>query len=548
MHISLPLDRVSPSLRLAAACLALLFLAGCGGGISSQVRDKAESIPKSIEKARQEVENSRKAFNTLRDGEPFSKQAKKSAKREDWPGYFTRANDALTRVGERFDKEMGPLLKANQPTQEPRVAGLTVKLSKEIKAALNLSRFPKERFLKLLETSKNMGPVLDTGLADATAIQKGVADIKDGPLKKVLADFPDAQKTIQNRFAPLSKLGTDAQMHAKQMQEIHKAHETGGAPDYGIFQDLADMLREDAAGLAKTREKFQSDVNQLYTGYTKILQDMKVQYYATIARESWDENADRYVPKISKFTREIGPAAFDALAASQLDSIAAVTAGYPRSRFVNNIGETWHQLDLNPVENWPPGSAGHNAAEFWIEGLSALYFHKYLMEENGETRETDWEKVNPSYFEQNQENLGMAILSKPYGVFEADALAQAAPPGMAYVGNPEYGEWKTDDNGNDFWSWYGKWMFFSNLFFMPPSYFYYNSWYDWDRHYRYKKPYYGKNKKGHKIYGTYGTYVKKSPRFQSTTFAKTGGFKRPPASVRGAGAGVRGGGPRGKGK
>ena len=168
------------------------------------------------------------------------------------------------------------------------------------------------------------------------------------------------------------------------------------------------------------------------------------------------------------------------------------------------------------------------------------------METNGETKETDWVKVNPSFYEQNLDNLGMAILSKPYGELEPDP--QAAPPGMAYVGNPAYGEWKTDENGNDFWSWYGRYAFFSNLFFFPPYYYHYGSWNRWRTNYRHKKPYYGKTKNGSYTFGTRGTTIKRTPRYQNTTFAKTGGFKSGPASVRGGSASLRGGGPKGKGK
>ena len=122
------------------------------------------------------------------------------------------------------------------------------------------------------------------------------------------------------------------------------------------------------------------------------------------------------------------------------------------------------------------------------------------------------------------------------------------PPGLANVGNPKYGEWKEDDNGNSFWSWYGRYAFFSHLFFYPPYYYPYGGWQGWHRNYRYKKPYYGTTKNGNRQYGTFGTQVKQSPKYRNSTFAKTGGFKSGPMGVRGAGSRTRGGGPGGKGK
>ncbi len=171
-----------------------------------------------------------------------------------------------------------------------------------------------------------------------------------------------------------------------------------------------------------------------------------------------------------------------------------------------------------------------------------------MLEENGETQETEWEKVDESFYESNLEFLGMAILAKPYGVFEKDRLTQAAPPGMAYVGNSKYGEWKQNSSGNNFWSWYGKYALFSTLLFPRPYYYPYNSWNSWNSNYRHNRPYFGKNQKGSQQFGTSGSFIKTSPKFQSSTFAKSGGLKARTASVRGAGANLRGGGPKSKGK
>jgi len=119
---------------------------------------------------------------------------------------------------------------------------------------------------------------------------------------------------------------------------------------------------------------------------------------------------------------------------------------------------------------------------------------------------------------------------------------------MAYVGNSKYGEWKQNSSGNSFWSWYGKYALFSTLFFPRPYYYPYNSWNSWNNNYRQNRPYFGKTQKGSQKFGTRGAYIKKSPRFQNSTFAKSGGLKAQTASVRGAGANLRGGGPKSKGK
>jgi hypothetical protein len=285
---------------------------------------------------------------------------------------------------------------------------------------------------------------------------------------------------------------------------------------------------------------------QLYTSYTKILKDMKEDYFVTIKRESWDENSDYYDPRFATYQRQVSPELYEALIAEDLDTIATITAGFTGSKFSSKIGDRWKELAINPAEHWP--GRGHNAAAFWVEDSREAYFHKYLLEQEGETRETDWEPVEPDVYDANFEYLGMAILAKPYGVFEEDRDVQAAPPGMAYVGNDKYGEWKTDSSGNSFWSWYGKYALFSMLFNSRPSYYGYNSWNGWNSGYRNSRPYFGKTQNGFQQYGTSGTAVKQSPGFQSSNFARTGGFRSQTASVRGAASGLRGGGPNNKGK
>lgn len=52
-------------------------------------------------------------------------------------------------------------------------------------------------------------------------------------------------------------------------------------------------------------------------------------------------------------------------------------------------------------------------------------------------------------------------------------------PGSYLVGNPSYGNWKTDSSGHSFWAWYGMYSMFRNV--VSPGYYHgsigYNSWY-----------------------------------------------------------------------
>jgi hypothetical protein len=365
-------------------------------------------------------------------------------------------------------------------------------------------------------------------------------------LAKALADFPQAQEKINQKFSPATLLDQTSADHIGVIKEQYARHQSGQTADYAAFYDNYQALTDNLAQAIAFEKQFKDQISQLYLSYTKILKDMKQDLYVVIKRESWNDNSDFYSPEFTTFTRPVSPETYDILTSGSIDTIGTITSGFTGSRFSNKVGSAWNELKINPVDMWP--SRSHNAAIFWVEDTKEAYFHKYILEKQGETTETEWQQVDEKTYQDHLEFLGMAILAKPYGTFESDALTQAAPPGMAYVGNPEYGEWKKDDNGDRFWSWYGKYMLFSNLFFFPPSYYYYNSWAGWRNNYRYKQPYFGRTQTGIQQFGTYGSQVKKSPTFQNTSFAKSGGLKSQAASVRGAGAGLRGGGPKSKGK
>lgn len=531
-----------------AACLlaSLLFLvSGCGEGLPKELKNQAKSLPNAIKAGQSRVNEHREKYIRLTKSPDF-KDIETYASKENWERKFALAHQELSRAQDLYDKEITPLVSKNKPELAPALIKQVNRIQQILTDADKQARYPVSRFTKIKNSIDNTSALHARAAGDAEKINRIATGLQTGLLAKTLADFPDQADKINAQFNPLSELDRQSRHHAKTVAAEYERHTSGSGVDYAAFTDSVDALRVNHETLKTLAAAFTRRMNELYTSYTKILKDMKEEYYVTIKRESWDERSDYENPRFATFQRQVSPETYEALTADNLDTIAAITAGFTGSTFNSHVGGLWNDLHINPTAQWPGG--GHNAASFWVENSKETYFHKYMLEKNGETKETDWEAVDENFYEANLENLGMAILAKPYGVFEQDRLIQAAPPGMAYVGNSQYGEWKTDEQGDRFWSWYGKYALFSSLFFYPPSYFYYNPWNGWRNNYRHTRPYYGKTGNGSQKYGTRGTYVKKSPRFQSTTFAKSGGFKSQTASVRGAGANLRGGGPKSKGK
>ncbi|MCF6247709.1 MAG: hypothetical protein L3J69_10140 [Desulfobacula sp.] len=529
----------------AAAVIFLASLMGCGEGLPKGIKEQAKSIPGKIKAANKKNDQEQQKYKKLSSSADF-KAVERFANKENWTNNFTRAKETLDRAKNLFDTQLDPLISKNKPESVPLVQQQIQRIKEVIGEAESLSRYPLSRFGMIKNTIGNAKKHHADANIHEQEITQIVQQFKAAPLEKTLADFPDNTSQINKRFAPFLELERLSKDDINVVRAEYKKHTSGADADYAAFTDSSLALTSNLEKIQILKAKFAKEIKQLYSSYTKILKDMKTSYQVTIKRESWDENSDYYNPGFATFQREVDLETYEAITNDNIDSIAKITAGFGRSRLSTSIGNYWKNLSINPTEQWP--GRNHNAASFWVEDSKETYFHKYILEENGQTSETGWEKVDESFYNENIEHLGMAILAKPYGIFEQDRMVQATPPGMAYVGNSKYGKWQKDNSGNQFWAWYGRYALFSNLFFFPPYQYSYRSWNGWNNNYRNKKPYFGKTKKGFQKFGTNGTFVKKSPKFQSTTFAKSGGFKTQTASVRGAGANLRGGGPKNKGK
>lgn len=112
-----------------------------------------------------------------------------------------------------------------------------------------------------------------------------------------------------------------------------------------------------------------------------------------------------------------------------------------------------------------------------------------------------WVKVSEVAYKSLEPYLGLTVESKPFGYFaDQSAKAPASPAGMAYVGNPSYGEWQQD-----------AWVFHSDAasaalvtrawatFYAPVT----RS--DWELYTQRKAPWLGTDAWGHALYGSQGS-------------------------------------------
>ncbi len=414
--------------------LAIAGLSGCGGGLPDAVKDDAQAVVDNLEKTQEHIKDQQSKFKSLASSDSFKPMAG-YAKKENWSQSFDQAQATLSRGQGLYDTDLKPLLKENDPEKAVAVRVQINRIKKVIQEARHKAQQPFDRMDRIRTAMKDTKNIYTRTGTSAKKILARIQTLEAGPVAEALEKFPESASKINARVAPLAKMGQNTTSNLAVVKKEYKAHKGSGQADYGAFITAADTVAGDQKTLATEGPGLEKDIALLYQSYTKVLQDMKIDYSVTVKRESWDERSDYYDPGFATFTRQVTPATYQTLTETNVESIGNLAPSFGRVSFKNNIGDAWQALEINPTDNWPNRS--HNAASFWVENTNEAYYHKYLQENDGETKETGWIKVNPSFFDQNIDNLGMAILSKPYGVFEPDP--QAAPPGMAYVGNPEYG-------------------------------------------------------------------------------------------------------------
>ena len=306
-------------------------------------------------------------------------------------------------------------------------------------------------------------------------------------------------------------------------------------------------------------EKYKTDIPSLYKSYSKILSDMKMECSIQLGQTTWNQSSDWNTDEDRLYGETSIPCEsadyFYSILEKDLPLADTSDGGWggPSVEVKSNLDPSTMKLafpnysegqiiDFLTV-NWP---SSHSQGEVWINDVIYNPFHKYTIVENGKRTDTDWVAVDEETYDDHEYDLGMEILSKGYGEFEWEASDEAAPAGMNFVGNPQYGQW----NGNS-WSWFETYLFLSMFNGSEPHYYSRNEYTDWKNNYRKKEGYYGgdilKDKKTAK-YGTYGSMTRKSTRMASSTFVKNGGYKKADTWLRTAGPTTRGGGPGGGGK
>ena len=412
-----------------------------------------------------------------------------------------------------------------------------------------------------LRTLRSGAPKIYAKAQDEFEQTKAIRNQLKQRLSELAVKYPGKQDDCAARDDKAEAFLKQAEAFDQTLQAQYRAIQGNDQVDYAAFGEAAAGTSETLSAATKYRDETLETVAELDQTIIRILADQKIDYIAVVGRSSWCEWNDCYSEHAYKYP----PVHVTEKVYEYLDrktgTIATWKSGWRESHTDLRIDRSmWSALSVSEkksMDRW------HDYAEFWIEDLEAKAFHRYTEIVDGEESLTGWKAVSEDTFWAHQEDLGLALFTKPTGMYISEAMKTPEPPGEVLIAEPTivdgqptgrngYGYW--GDGG--FWVWYGQYRLISDL--LGGGRYGYNDWSSYNRRDR-GQPYYGNNDK----WGTYGGSTYGNGRYSNSSYAKrnpseiaearstrpiTRSSGRPDASVRNAGTASRGRGPGGSGK
>jgi len=455
---------------ILALTLSVLML-GCG--ISDQLVKSTENNIKLLDKSIKVNEKYSKNFNNstlyvkhkvLADREGLSKLA------EDLLKY----NSTLVKAKSNLEE----ILKKDDSNDENNLRRL-IKTSRDMNDKITKNRFSIEDKLNLYEDFKEKSFLwTSNALEKADKIEKNLNKLTDTiDSKKKL--FPNRAKDIEARTNQQIAMIKESILHIK---------EINGEKDIVKFLKIKDFAANKTSVLLNIIIEKNNEIEELSNSKTRILKEARILNFIEGKVFSWDDYSDWNTEKSKVFNKiPISNEMANKINKRNIEMIASYPAfiGAYNCKTDKDICKIFEKIMVNREF----ASRGHTKGELYLNNIIYKYQFKYIDIENGKEVEHNWTEVTENVFYKYASYVGHEIMSKPYGVFANESMKQPNPVGISKVGNKEYGEWKKDpETGESFWSFYGKYMLFSqliNTFSGNNNHKYYRSDYNnWNTNYR----------------------------------------------------------------
>jgi hypothetical protein len=500
--------------RTAFVLTLALFVLACG--LPRNLRRTAEAVPSRLAATAAAIGDKEREYRAFAASPEYA-DYRMYAEREAWARQFEAAREQVGAARASFDRDIVPLLERNRAADDVRLEAQLVAIDRLVAEATRLAAVPMRRRGYIDDVRVHYRERFQAA-SDSVARMKLLMAELAGRARKAEGEFPLRRADIDKRTSEVAGLQATAEAaFAKVAGEAARANAAQVA-DLVALDDNTRVVSENTGKLMEEAKDLTTQLSSLSTSYSKALADMRAAYLMTVERWSWNEDVDE--PSVHHYTypaREISGDVFDYFNGlpESLPYVARYTSGlFGRMAVAGGIDPAqWSALGIAPTADWP--SRSDDTAEFGFR-LSADYFHKYLVTEDGKVTETDWQPVDETTFERHVGDLGMDLVSKPYGAFEDEKIVNPTPAGLAFVGNPQYGQWRVDDRGMSFWAWYGAYRLFSDLLGARglPYNYRRDEWTTWSTRHR-GEPYYGEDKDKRERYGTGGYVTGSSSRYEN---------------------------------
>ncbi len=516
-------------MKRLSVLLVLVAVALSACGLPDEVKEKAKGLDAKCTTTLAFIADRQKAFEATKKGEN-GEFITSYAIKEKWQQTFDTAKVRVSDAQQYITKLVKPALKRNEEEEERLLYKYIGKVNVILIDAKKLVIAPRQRKIFLLNVWKNAPAMFKQAKKDVKEMEKLVTSAsKKSEKAKVDAKKKKWSKTDKDLDKVFSPLPADLEKSRKALaimtHEMEKV-DRGYSADYATIGDKATEITALLAGLNKKQSAFSKKTDELYRSYSKTLVDKRIEYYVWIGRASWNSDSDwDNSADASIGSKEVSEAVYNYF--GSLGTVATYGYGWGRNMDIKVDRKYWDALKIDPLASFPRGD---NQAEYWVKGVTTKTLHKYVVTENEKEKETGWVIVSEDFFWANDKNLGMTIVSKPYGFYESEVITDAAPKGMQYIAVPimvkgvptgrnQYGSWKKNPStGGYFWSVVGGVMIgnmASDMLFGGNRYSY-NDYYGYSNH-THGSGYYGYG--GH--YGTYGSNTyRKGSRYGNSNYAK----------------------------
>lgn len=537
-------------IRNFAIAFCLVAVAACSG-IPRETQQEVKALRDSFASTEAFIREQRAGFETRARTDA---EINAVATRERLLTRFDTATQELARARASYDRHVKPLVDRGKASEVETLRRHIRATRDLVNAARATAQAPVQRLNLLFDAKRNHAQWFAAAPGLATAARADVTSVTT-LATRYQRTYPARADAIAARLAPITATMTSIDGGIETLRAQQALAENRSPLDYGALATAYHAVTTGRTSVQGASRTLTTQLPQLDRAYSKVLSDMRETYTVCVTRTSWDEGYQDF-PTETPYDypcRQVSEDAFETAEefADRDREIATLVAKFGGGRELRHtdlgadvatsaeVQNLWRELNIDPNASFPQGD---NSATFDIREADAQFFHQYTVLEQGRRTVGGWEQVTPEFYETHYGHLGLALIEKPYGAFDDEAVTSGVPPGMTLVGDPRAGEWRSDGNGGNVWFWlYWHQALFGNNY--GPGWGGYSraEWDDW-RSRRNEGAYTGRDR-NNPTYGSAGSATRSGP-LSGSDFGRRGGFQDASASIRGAGPSGRSGGPQ----